>query len=81
MGLAIAFAEEVTSIRRQVPVLIDLSGRPGHLDDLDAIHLSQSEMEPRVGGRLVASSADPPANLATPSRVDDDTGADGVAIR
>ena len=81
MGAIVVLAQQVAGICSQVIEPADFPGWPGHLDRLDAIDGSKAEMKPRVGGRLVAPAADPPAEEAPATGVDVDPGPDGVPIR
>ena len=49
--------------------------------DLDPIDLAEAEMEPRVGGRLIAAAAGAPGHAAAAAGDHGDLGPDGVAVR
>jgi len=52
--LVLALAEQVAGIDAEPPIVVDTSGRPGDRDGVDPIDRAETEVEARVGGRLVA---------------------------
>ena len=62
-------------------VAVDPARGPGDLDLVGDVERAEAEVEPGVGGRLVAAAADPPGDPAPAAGRDRDPGADGVAVR
>ena len=79
-ALALSPRDVVAGIGRQRAEAIQSPGGPDHLERLDPGGVCQAEVQPRVGGRLVASAAKTPGDVASATRDDGHPGADCVAI-
>src|SRR5947209_4976431 len=81
MRATVGLTQQVPGVDGEILEASDFSRWPGHLHRVDPIDHTQSEMEPRVGGRLVTSPANPPADESPATGNDRDSGSHGVAIR
>jgi hypothetical protein len=80
MGPVVSYTQQVSRITTQVSVLIDPARRPSYFDCLDMISRAQAKVKSGVGGRLVASSADPPGDLLTATCLEHNFSANGIAV-
>ena len=78
MGLA--FLEEEAAIGGEVAPGFDAAGGPADFDRVGFGGRAQAEMEPGVGGRLIAAARESLGDLAEPTRVHRDGRADRVAL-
>src|SRR3954469_21190923 len=81
LGHRLPFSQEIAGIGLQVLEAIRVARRPGDIDGLGPIMASQAEVEPLVGGRQIATAAEPPGGLPPACTRNDDSRPCGVARR
>ena len=81
LGRLVSLADQVAGVGAEISMAVHVAGGPDDLDQVDPVGVSQAEVEPRVGGRLVAAAAEAMGHAAPAPGDDGNLRPHGVAVR